>query len=326
MEEFEMLFQSIFRNDKGTIYSLPENKFRDLFRVFDTDDDGFITKEEFSHCWENWIKIVISPTSAFLIVDVQNDFILGSLNVSEQPANQNPEEIIRPINHLLDFVSFDTVFYSLDWHPPNHMSFIDNIHQYEFDPSSPVTVNEAKLYDTVIYSGNPPIRQKLWPKHCIQNGWGAQLHDNLIVLDDAIKIYKGTYPTVESYSAFWDNNKLNQTELYNYLKEKNITDLYICGVAYDVCVYATALDSIEFGYRTIVIDDCCRGMDLNAIEEAKNDILKNNGIIINSHEVKAMVEGRDRKPELGYYLAMQLKVSNNDRQLESHMTKSLINT
>lgn len=124
---------------------------------------------------------IVRPISAFLIVDVQNDFISGTLNISNCSAQQNGLEVVEPINYLLDTVQFDVVFYSLDWHPSNHVSFIDNIGQREIHPSSPVTAENAQTYDTVIFAGTPPMKQRLWPRHCVQDTWGSELHKNLKV-------------------------------------------------------------------------------------------------------------------------------------------------
>lgn len=135
-------------------------------------------------------------------------------------------------------------------------------------------------------------------------------------MDNAVKIYKGTISDVDSYSVFWDNKKLTQTTLGTQLSQLNATDIYVCGLAYDVCVGntkssslnnkiicdisffcilsnvlrylilgATAADAMSIGYRTILIDDCCRGVDLNDIEKTKNNVVKNHGVIVHSNEV-----------------------------------------
>lgn len=187
----------------------------------------------------------------------------------------------------------------------------------ELDESSPISRDNAKLYDTVIFKGKYQLEQRLWPRHCVQDSWGAELHKDLKIVDKAIKIYKGTNPEVDSYSAFWDNKKLAKTTLKSQLDDKNITDVYICGIAYDVCVGATAIDALTSGLRTILIDDCCRGVDLVDIEKTKERIVGCSGVIVNSCQVKAMVEGRDRRPELGYKLAMEIKKSlnNNNKKI-----------
>lgn len=264
-------------------------------------------REEFVFCWNSWIKIIVHPVSAFLVVDVQNDFISGTLNISNCSAQQNGLEVIAPINRLLETIEFDAVFYSLDWHPSNHVSFIDNVTQRDLHPTSPVTADRAQVYDTVIFDSPTPMKQRLWPRHCVQDTWGSELHEDLKIVDGAVKVYKGTNPDVDSYSVFWDNKKMTDTTLCAQLRLKNATDIYICGLAYDVCVGATAVDALAIGYRTILLDDCSRGVDLQDIEKTKNTVVKNNGVIVNSGQVKAMVEGRDRRPELGYKLAMELK-------------------
>lgn len=319
LNEFTLICRALFRNDKGHIYVVPQERLEQMFSVFDKNEDGFIDREEFQFCWNHWIKTIVRPINSFLIVDVQNDFISGSLNISHCSAQQNGLEIIDPINNLLSTVGFDSVFYSLDWHPSDHISFIDNIKKRPLHPDSPVDADTAQVYDTVLYAGPPPMKQRMWPRHCVQDSWGAELHKDLKVAENSIKVYKGTNPEVDSYSVFWDNKKLSDTTLNAQLKMRGTTDIYVCGLAYDVCVGATAIDAISAGYRTILIDDCCRGVDLKDIEHTKETVISSNGIISHSKEVKAMVEGRDRRPELGYKLAMELK--NSDSVLSQNSTR-----
>jgi nicotinamidase-related amidase len=109
----------------------------------------------------------------------------------------------------------------------------------------------------------------------------------LQVAENALKIYKGTNPEVDSYSVFWDNKKLERTTLDDQLKARNTTDIYVCGLAYDVCVGATAIDALANGYRVTLIDDCCRGVDMKDIEKTKNTVTFNNGVIVDSSKVHA---------------------------------------
>ncbi|XP_018051812.1 PREDICTED: uncharacterized protein LOC108689532 isoform X2 [Atta colombica] len=307
ISEFDLVCRALFRNDRGKIYGLEEDQLREVYSIFDLKGDGLIDREEFEVCWNRWIKVCTRPKSAFLIVDVQNDFITGSLNIKQCAAQHDGSEVIDPINQLLETVPFDAVFYSLDWHPVDHVSFIDNLHLREVDISSNISKEAAQVYDTVTFQGPPLLKQRLWPRHCVQDSWGAELHKDLKIIDKAIKIYKGTNSEVDSYSVFWDNKKLTETTLSSQLQEKGATDIYICGLAYDVCVGATAVDALTSGYRTILIDDCSRGVDLVDIEKTKATVIGSNGVIVNSSQVKAMVEGRDRRPELGYKLALEIK-------------------
>ncbi|XP_070498924.1 nicotinamidase isoform X1 [Chironomus tepperi] len=320
LAEFTLICRALFRNDKGHIYIVPTDHLEQMFAVFDKNQDGYIDRDEFTFCWNNWIKTIVRPINAFLVVDVQNDFISGSLNISNCGAQHNGLEenhfvqVIDPINKLIDTVEFDSVFYSLDWHPADHVSFIDNIKQRPIHPTSPLNADNAAVYDTVIFAGPPPMKQRLWPRHCVQDTWGSELHKDLKIVENSIKIYKGTNPEVDSYSVFWDNKKMSDTTLCAQLKLKSVTDVYVCGIAYDVCVGATATDALSAGYRTVLIDDCCRGVDLQDIEATKESVLNSHGVIVHSKEVKAMVEGRDRRPELGFKLAMELKNGENENK------------
>lgn len=306
-KEFNLVCRALFRNDRGKIYNVEPKKVHEIFSVFDKNQDGFIDRQEFVFCWTHWIKKIVRPVNVLIVVDVQNDFISGTLNISHCSAKQNGAEVIEPINKLVDTVGFDAIVYSLDWHPNDHVSFIDNINLHKVDKSSPISAEDAKMFDTVVFEGPPAMKQRLWPKHCVQESWGAELHKNLKVVDNAIKVFKGTNPDVDSYSVFWDNKKLSHTTLLPELKQRNATDIYVCGLAYDVCVGATAIDSLISGYRTILIDDCCRGVDFKDIENTKTNVIDQYGVIVDSSQVKAMVEGRDRRPELGYKLALELK-------------------
>lgn len=177
------------------------------------------------------------------------------------------------------------MFYSLDWHPSDHISFIDNIKTRQLDESSAVDADSAQVFDTVVFRGPPLIKQRLWPRHCVQDSWGSELHKDLKIIENSVKVYKGTNPEIDSYSVFWDNAKLSETTLSAQLKMKGITDIYVCGLAYDVCVGATAVDAISSGYRTILLDDCCRGVDLKDIESVKETVVSTNGVIVMSKEV-----------------------------------------
>ncbi|KAL4703926.1 hypothetical protein ACJJTC_010888 [Scirpophaga incertulas] len=157
----------------------------------------------------------------------------------------------------------------------------------------------AQAYDTVVFAGPPPMRQRLWPRHCVQDSWGAELHKELKVVDGAVKVYKGTNPEVDSYSVFWDNKKLTDTSLIAQLRARGATDIYICGLAYDVCVGATIADALAIGYRAILIDDASRGVDLADIERTKATIVNSSGVIVHSHEVPKTPHDPPRPPTPG---------------------------
>ncbi|XP_065566213.1 nicotinamidase-like [Artemia franciscana] len=307
LEDFGVLCRSLFRNEDAVSYEVDDMKMKEIFEVFDLNEDNNIDLDEFRLCWQHWIKKIVRPCSVLLVVDVQNDFISGTLSLSNCPAKHNGEEVLEPINRMIENVPFDHVFYTMDWHPKNHISFIDNVKLWPVDESSKIKGDEAKLYDTITFSGSPPFEQQLWPAHCIQDTWGAKLHESLKVVESGMTIYKGTTPGVDFYSAFWDNQKVKSTTLNEELKKRRITDVYCCGIAYDICVGRTAADSLISGYRTVMIEDACRAVSLENMKSTKEKLEGLHAVFVNSDKVRNMVRGKDRRPELGYYSAMQLK-------------------
>ena len=149
------------------------------------------------------------------------------------------------------------------------------------------------VYESVIFDAYPDIEQKLWPSHCVQDSEGAKLHPDLKIVDEetdplkrnVIYVKKGSKDDIDSYSAFFDNCKLNETTLNRDLKLLGITDLYICGLASDVCVAATSMDGLNLNYRVIFIEDACRGVDIKDIEDQKKKLINHGALIVNSKQV-----------------------------------------
>ncbi|CAH0545751.1 unnamed protein product [Brassicogethes aeneus] len=287
------------------IYGANHESYPAIFDVFCQNKDEILRENELQIFIDKWLSIVLNPVTAIIIVDVQNDFISGTLALKNCPANQDGADTVLGVNKLLATVKFDKVFYSLDWHPKDHISFYENRHLRPFHESS-LGLDKAQMYDKVIFEGTPPTEQILWPTHCIQGTWGSELHKDLLRVEGAVYIKKGVNSEIDSYSAFWDNKKHSATDLSKYLKKFNITDLYVCGLAYDVCVGSTALDSMALGFRTILIEDCCKGVTEQGMAEMKNKILSGNGIVVSSKEVNKLLDGSVKRPELGYFLAKHL--------------------
>lgn len=189
----------------------------------------------------------------FIIVDVQNDFLpTGALPV------KNGDEVVPVINSILD--KFDLVVATQDWHPADHKSFA--VH------------HEGKEPGEVINLGG--IEQILWPVHCVQNTEGAEFVEGLATEKIEKVIRKGTDPEIDSYSGFFDNDHKQATGLEEYLREKGVSEVYMGGLALDVCVKFTALDSQKLGFDTTVVLDATRGVDMKegdserAVEEMKS--------------------------------------------------------
>ena len=178
--------------------------------------------------------------NALLLTDLQNDFCPGG-------ALAVPEgDLLIPIaNRLVE--TFDLVVATQDWHPADHGSFAAN-HPGK-QPGELIDLNG--------------LQQILWPVHCVNNTPGAEFHPDLN-LDRITRVFhKGTDPQVDSYSGFFDNGRRTETGLGNYLREQNVQRIYLCGLATDYCVAFTALDAIGHGFETFLVEDACRGVNLN---------------------------------------------------------------
>jgi nicotinamidase/pyrazinamidase len=184
---------------------------------------------------------------ALVLVDLQNDFIPGgSLAVRDGDA-------VIPIANAVQKKKWDLIVATQDWHPQNHGSFASN--------------HPGKHPGDVIDLGG--LQQVLWPDHCVQGSRGARFH---AVLDRTRvhKVFKkGTDPAIDSYSTFFDNAHRKSTGLGEYLKEQKVTDVYLLGLATDYCVKYSALDAVHLGFKTHVIIDGCRGVELKAGDTKK---------------------------------------------------------
>lgn len=202
--------------------------------------------------------------NALLIIDIQNDFCPGgALPVPEG------DQVITVINSIVK--KFYKVIATQDWHPINHISFARN------HPGK-------KEYEEIEVSG---IKQVLWPIHCVPGTKGAEFHPDLIADNFDLILRKGNNPKIDSYSAFRENDKKTITGLNGYLKELDIKQVFICGLALDYCVFYSAMDSKEMGFDTYVILDATRGIDFppGSIENALNS-MRNSGIkIIKSTDI-----------------------------------------
>lgn len=240
------------------------------------------------------------PVTALLIIDVQNDFISGSLAVKNCPSKHNGEEVVPVINQLLDSIDFDVIVYSFDWHPQDHISFYDNLPlRAHLLTEDSIPLANLTVYSTATFniSGLAQMQQTMWPRHCVQKTVGAQMHPDLRLLEEqndpnrtVIHIYKGTKPDIDSYSAFWDNMKLSETSLHQQLLAKNVTQVFVAGLATDWCVYSTAVHAIEHGYKTFIIEDASRGVDETAIKQRLKDFIDKNGHVIRSDQVKEHIK------------------------------------
>lgn len=180
-------------------------------------------------------------TTALLIIDVQNDFCAGgALAVPEGEA------VVPAINALIPH--FPHIVLTQDWHPPKHFSFASQ------HPGK-------KPFDTIAVPYGDK-KQTLWPDHCVQGSHGAAFHPDLNTESAQLLIRKGTSPTIDSYSAFVENDKTTTTGLAGYLRGIGVADVVIAGLATDYCVGYSALDARALGFSCRVVMDACRGIGM----------------------------------------------------------------
>jgi nicotinamidase/pyrazinamidase len=176
---------------------------------------------------------------ALLVVDVQNDFLPGGAL-----AVPDGDQVIPVVNRLVG--CFGLVLATQDWHPANHGSFAANHPNRQ--PGEVIDLNG--------------IMQVLWPVHCVQGSPGAAFSTQLRTECFSKVFRKGIDPGIDSYSGFFDNGRRRSTGLAEYLRDRSVDGIFICGLATDYCVKFSALDSTSSGFRTRVIEDACRGVDL----------------------------------------------------------------
>lgn len=197
-----------------------------------------------------------------ILIDVQNDFMSGG--PLEVPL---ANEVIPVINKIQ--VNFDLVLATQDWHPKDHKSFASN----HFG---------SKPFEKIKLHG---VLQTLWPDHCIQGSEGAKLHKDIDSDRIAAIFRKGMDPEIDSYSGFYDNNHTLSTGLSGYLKEKAITEIHFCGLAADICVYYSILDSILEGFSTVLVEDASSPLYPDKFDDVKCELAKLGVRIITSKEL-----------------------------------------
>lgn len=201
---------------------------------------------------------------ALLLVDIQNDFLPGgSLEVKDG------DKIIPAINSLQHSGMFDLIIATQDWHPADHLSFASN------HPGS-------KPFDKIFLDG---LEQILWPDHCIQDSYGADLSNILEVKKIEALFRKGMEKNIDTYSGFFDNGHKKNTGLAGYLRGRNIDEVFITGLAGDICVYFTMKDALELGFKATLIKDCTFPIDARRFEETMLDLNKHGAKVVSSSEL-----------------------------------------
>jgi nicotinamidase/pyrazinamidase len=179
-------------------------------------------------------------SDVLLVIDIQNDFCPGGALAVVEGA-----DIVPVANRLSE--RFPHVVMTQDWHPPGHQSFAS---------AHPA----RKPFETITLAYGP---QTLWPDHCVQATPGAAFHPGLRLPRAELVIRKGFRPAIDSYSAFFENDRRTPTGLAGYLRERGLERLFLVGLATDFCVHYSAIDARRLGFAVVLVEDGCRAIDLD---------------------------------------------------------------
>jgi nicotinamidase/pyrazinamidase len=184
--------------------------------------------------------IAVRNGDVLLVVDVQKDFCPGG-----RLAVPHGDEIVPIVNRIA--AKFTNVVLTQDWHPPGHLSFASS-HPGK-QPYQTIEVDYGL--------------QVLWPDHCVQGSRGAEFRDDLQIPHAALVVRKGFRRAIDSYSAFYENDRTTPTGLAGYLRERGLRRVFLAGLAFDFCVRYSAEDAHREGFEAIVVEDACRGIDVD---------------------------------------------------------------
>jgi nicotinamidase/pyrazinamidase len=199
-------------------------------------------------------------TDVLLVIDVQNDFIPGG-----RLAVGAGHEVVPIINELA--TRFRHVVLTQDWHPDSHSSFASS------------HTGKAPFSQTDMHYGP----QTLWPDHCVQGSEGAEFHDELDIPHAELILRKGHRRDIDSYSAFFENDRKTPTGLNGYLRERGFQRVFCVGLAFDYCVRYSAEDAFKLGFDVVVIENATRAIDLDGSAEATRTAFKRGGITLVPH-------------------------------------------
>jgi nicotinamidase/pyrazinamidase len=206
-------------------------------------------------------KSAVGKGDVLIVVDIQNDFCPGgSLSVP------HGDEVVPLINRLAEH--FEHVVLTQDWHAPDHLSF--------------ASAHPGKQpYDTVML---PYGAQILWPDHCVRATRGAEFHKDLQIPQAGLVLRKGLDRNIDSYSTFYENDRTTPTGLVGYLRERGLGRIFLAGLALDFCVRYSSEDAYREGFEVVVVEDACRGIDVDGSMAATRESFRTLGIVCTTAE------------------------------------------
>ena len=207
----------------------------------------------------------VTPQDVLIVVDIQNDFCPGgALEVPDGDA------VIQPIRRMAKL--FSHIILTQDWHPPDHSSFAAN--HIGRKPYQSIRMEYGE--------------QTLWPTHCVQGTHGAEFHPALNLPQAELIVRKGYRKAIDSYSAFFENDRTTATGLSSYLRERGLNRVLVAGLAYDYCVAYTALDARRLGISVYVVRDACRSINVgDSVARIESAFEKTGVVVIDSGEISA---------------------------------------
>jgi nicotinamidase/pyrazinamidase len=197
----------------------------------------------------------IGNNDVLIVVDVQNDFCPGGAL-----AVPHGDEVVPIVNNLAQ--KFRNVVLTQDWHPRGHLSFAS-------------THPGKRPFETVTLSYGPQV---LWPDHCVQGTLGAAFHPSLQIPHAGLVLRKGMDPAIDSYSVLYENDRRTPTGLVGYLRERGLGRVFLAGLAFDFCVRYSAEDAAQEKFAVFVVEDACRGIDVDGSVAATHASLAALGI------------------------------------------------
>jgi nicotinamidase/pyrazinamidase len=192
----------------------------------------------------------IHDRDVLLVVDIQNDFCPGGALAVPRGG-----EVVPVINRLAR--RFEHVVLTQDWHPAGHQSFASSH-------------SGRKPYETIEVAYGSQI---LWPDHCVQGTPGADFHKELQIPHAELVLRKGYHREIDSYSAFYENDRTTHTGLAGYLRERGLRRIFVAGLAFDFCVRYSTEDAHREGFAVMVIEEACRGIDVGGSVAATREAL-----------------------------------------------------
>lgn len=194
---------------------------------------------------------------ALIVIDLQRDFCPGGAL-----AVAGGDQIVAPVNAMMG--DHDAIILTQDWHPADHASFADN------HPG-------AEAFSQIRMPYGPQV---LWPRHCVIGTDGAAFHPDLDVARADLVIRKGFRASIDSYSAFFENDQTTPTGLAGYLRERGLNDLFFVGLAHDFCVAWSAIDAARLGFTATVIESATRAIDLDGSRDRARAAMTAAGVLL----------------------------------------------